>query len=112
MDYIRANNRRTQLRQMLTFKGGTETVTIDYSPWSDSNGNVTAVTASLESGQASIGNEPLASNVKTMTITTAEQGPSMIKLSATAGNNVDVMYLYVFAKDPQNYTEDYGICMR
>lgn len=112
MDYTRTHNRRQQLRKLLTFKGGVETVTIDYSPWSDSYGDVTAVTASIESGQASIGNELLSSNVKTMTITTSETGSSMIKLSATAENNVDVMYLYIFAKDPQNYTEDYGLCAR
>lgn len=110
MNCTRTNNRRQQLRQMLSFKGQTETVTVDYSPWSDDNGTVSAVTASVESGQASIGNESLTSNVKTMTITTAETGASMIKLSATAGNNVDVSYLYVFSKDPQAKTEDYGLC--
>jgi len=112
MNYTRTNNRRQQIWQALSFKGQTETYSFDYSPWADDNGTVSAVTASLESGQATIANESLTANIKTLTISTAETGASMIKLSATAGNNVDVMYLYVFAKDPIALTEDYGICAR
>jgi len=112
MNYTRTNNRRQQMWKALSFKSQTETYTVDYSPWSDDNGTVTTVTLSLESGQASIGNESLTSNIKTFTIQTAETGASMLKLSATAGNNVDVMYLYVFSKDPIALTEDYGICAR
>lgn len=111
MNYIRTNNKRQQIWKALSFKGQTETFTIDYSPWSD-NGTVTTVTVSLESGQASVGNESLTSNVKSLTITTAETGSSMIKLTATAGNNIDVSYLYIFSKDPIAFTEDYGICAR
>jgi len=112
MNYTRTNNRRQQMWKALSFKGQTETYTFDYNPWSDDNGTITDVTASLESGQASIANESLTANVKTLTISTPETGASMIKLSATAGNNVDVMYLYVFSKDPIALTEDYGICSR
>jgi hypothetical protein len=112
MDYVRTANRRSQVRKMLAFKNGVETVTLDYSPWSDDYGTVTAVTATVKSGQASIGNESLTSNVKSMTISTPETGASMITLTATAGNNTDISYLYVYSKDPNTVTEDYGLLFR
>lgn len=110
MDYVIRANRQVQLRKMLAFKGGVETVTFDYSPWADDFGAVTSVTAAVKSGQAAIGNESLTSNVKTLTITTSESGASMIKLtSGGAGNNVNIAYLYVYAKDPTAVTDDYGL---
>lgn len=110
-DFIRRDNRRTQIWKALSFKGQTETHTIDYNPWSDDNGNLSTVALSVKSGQASIGNESLSANKKTFTLTTSEQGSSTIKITATAGNNIDIMHLYVLAKDPNNYTEDYGLCV-
>ena len=95
---------------MLAFKSGAETITVDYSPWSDDNGSVTAVAATVKAGQAAISNESLSANVKQMTIMTAESGASMIKLSATAGNNTHISYIYILAKDPDSHSEDYGIC--
>lgn len=110
MDFVIRANRITQLHKMLTFKGETHTVTFDYSPWADDFGAVTSVTVTVESGQGSIGNESIASSVKTLTVTTAETGASMLKLvSGGAGNNVRVDYLYVFTKDPTAIREDYGM---
>lgn len=112
MDYVRTDNRRQQIWKGLSFKGQTETHTIDYNPWSDDNGAVTAVTMTVKSGQAAIANESLASNVQTFTITTSEVGSSTIQVKATAGNNIDITTLYIFTKDPKNYVRDYGICFR
>lgn len=108
MDYIITANRRIQVRNLLSYKGETQTHTIDFNPWSDDNGTVSAVTGSVESGQASIGNESLTSNVKTFTLTTSEVGSSMLKFTATAGNNIQPVYIRVLTKDPQETTEDYG----
>ena len=110
MDFVIRANRVTQLHKMLTFKGETQTVTFDYTPWADDFGAVTSVTVTVESGQASVGNESIASSIKTMTITTTEIGASMIKLvSGGAGNNVRVDYLYVYTKNPSAIVDDYGM---
>lgn len=111
-DFVIRANRTIEVRQIKAYKGGTGTHTIDFSPWADDFGTVTAVVGSVESGQASIGNESLASNVKTFTLTTSEVGSSMLKFTATAGNNVEPVYIRVFTKDPRNVIEDYGIIFR
>lgn len=108
MNFYITANRRIQLRNILSYKGKTETHTIDFSPWADDYGTVSSVTGSVESGQATIGNESLTSNVKTFTLTTSEEGSSLLKFTATAGNNIEPVYFKVLSKDPQIITEDYG----
>ena len=110
--FIVTANRRKQIFKLLSFKGMTETVTVDYSPWADDNGAVTSVTVSVESGQATVANESIASNVKSMTIACSQEGASMLKLtSGGAGNPVDIQYIYVYCKDPTAITDDYGLCL-
>jgi hypothetical protein len=94
----------------LSFVDQAETHTIDYNPWSDTHGSVTTVTATLKSGTATISNESLSANIKTLTITTPQAGQAMIKLTATAGLNTDTTYLYIYTKDPDANTSDYGLC--
>lgn len=101
--------RRTSSR--LAFEGGVETINYDYTPWSQDNGTVTAVVVTVETGDAAVANETLASNVKSFTVATSNFGSSLIKLVATtAGNNIDVQFLRVVAKDPQLLAlNDYGL---
>ena len=109
MDYVRTHNRRQQVWNILGFEDQTETITIDYSPWADDNGTVTDVTLTVKNGSATIGNESLASNVKTFTLSNTETGSSMIQLKATAGNNVDISHIRILAKNPETIVNDYGI---
>ncbi len=103
-------NRNREIWQLLAFEDGAETVQFDFSPWADDNGNVSAVTWTVKSGEAAISNESLASNVASALITTTEQGKSLIQLKVTAGNNIYVTHLEVKAKDPRLPQNDYGLC--
>jgi len=62
----------------------------------------------VESGDAAVGNEALASSIKTFTVTTANSGWSMLKVLATAGNNKQAIYIQVYAQDPDTVADDYG----
>lgn len=108
--FIVTANRNRDIEQVLTFKDGVEKVTIDYSPWEDDNAAVTAITWTVQSGQATVGSTALASSVATGYITTTEQGASLIQVKATAGSNTHVMHLEVRAKDPEYPSQDYGLC--
>lgn len=111
MDIVRANRRTQQIYSDLSYKDGTQTHSIDYNPWADDNGTITDVTLTLKSGQATIANESLASNVKSFTIQTSEVGRSVIQAKATAGNNIDILILTILTKDPTNQVQDYGLCI-
>jgi len=107
--YVITDNRRTQIRRMLAFKGGAETIKFDFSPWAEANGSPSSVVVTVKTGDATISNESLASDVKTFVVTTSNAGGSMLKLVATAGNNIYVTHLDVWAKDPDRQASDYGI---
>lgn len=92
--------RQRERQHRVAFESGVETFNFDYSSWAEDNGTVTDVTISTEFGQASVGNESLASNVKTFTVTTSQTGKTILKLVATAGNNKDVQYLEIRSKKP------------
>lgn len=108
MNYIIRDNRITQLRQMLQFKGQADTHSLDYSPWADDGGTVSACVISVESGQGAVSSEALTSNVKTFVLTTSELGSTMLKFTATAGNNTHIVYLRILVKDPRQAQDDYG----
>lgn len=105
---IRAN-RINMVHKVHMYKNQADTITVDFSPWADDNGTVSACTATVKSGQVAIGNEALASNVKTMVLTTDEVGGSIVKLDATAGNNSGIVYFYIYCKEPYSTTDDYGL---
>jgi len=109
MNYVIRANRAIQVFRLLAYKGGAEPITVDFSPWADDGGTVTAVTAEVKSGDASISNESISSNVKSFLLTTAQAGSSMVKLTGTAGNNKPIVHIYVVSKDPNNQVYDYGI---
>ncbi len=109
ISYIVKKNRNQQRRDMLAFKGETQTVKYDFAPWESDNGAVTSVVWEVKSGQAGISNKTLSSSIATSTVTTSEAGNSLIKLTATAGNNIFVTYLRILSKDPYYRIHDYGI---
>ena len=83
---------------------------LDYTAWAEDNGAPSTVTVSVESGGATVANETLSSSIKTFVITTADTGRSMLKITATAGNNIDVQFLEVMALDADKLVDDYGAC--
>lgn len=108
--YTVKTNRDQQTRSKLSHKGEAETVEYDFSPWETDNSTVTAVTWTLKSGQASITNKSLSSSIASALITTSQAGTSLIKITATAGNNIFITHLRVVSKDPMTQPADYGLC--
>ncbi len=104
---VRVNN-LNPIRQLAFSKGQAQTITVDYSPWAEDFGTVTAVVVSVKSGDVAISSESLSSNVKTFVITTSNAGQSMVKLAATAGNNIHVLHIRIMVRDPDVVTNDYG----
>ena len=109
MNIVITSTRQRQHERISTLKESAETITIDYSPWAEDNGDVSAAVASIEGGQASVSNENLTSNAKTLVLTTPESGISNIKIKATAGNNIHVLNILVKTKEIYAVNEDYGI---
>lgn len=110
MEFVITHNRQSMMR-MPSLKGGTEPISIDYSPWTDTNGTISAVTVSLKSGTATIANESLSGSTKSFTLTTAQTGAAVLELKATAGNNEHISNIYTLTKDYTSNTEDYGLCL-
>lgn len=108
--YTITPTRVRRIHRRVMYKGGAETVDFDYSPWVEDNGTVTGVTVTVEAGDASVTGESLTSNVKTMLVTTSNEGWSLLKLVATDGTNKDVQYLEIVSKDPERQVSDYGRC--
>jgi hypothetical protein len=108
--YYVTNERNRDYITKEAYKGGAEQIQYDYSSWAEDNGTLTSVTVTVESGDATISSESLASNVKTFLLTTSQIGHSTIKLVATDGTDKDVQYLNIITRDPMNYAHDYGMC--
>lgn len=108
-NYVIRANRETQVIKMLGFREGAQTVTFDYSPWEDDNGTVTTVVPQVKSGEVSLTNTGLTSSVFTMRLGFSESGHNLIRLVATAGNNIHVVNLFVLVKDPFAVHHDYGL---
>lgn len=100
------SNRKQQSRQLFAYIGESNTIEYDFAPWETDNGSVTSVTWSTELGQAGITNESLASSTASATVTTNQEGKSLIKIAATAGNNTFATYLHVLSRDPKNLYND------
>jgi len=110
-DFVIPAHRQRQLYRLLAYEDQAQTVSIDMSPISDDIGDISAVTWTVKDGNATIAHEDLTSNVASAVITTSDIGRSMIQLQATAGNNIEVVYLLVHAKNFRAIHWDYGyIC--
>lgn len=107
-DFVIRSNELNPIRQLASTVQSAKTITIDYSPWAEDFGSVTAAVVTVESGDASVANEALTSNIKTLVVTTTNAGGSLIRIKATAGNSIHVLHIRVFTRDPQVINNDYG----
>lgn len=105
--YYITQRRVREIHHAEMWKGGSELVKFDYKAWAEDNGDVTAVTWSLEAGQAAIASESLTSNVAQAQITTANEGWALIKILATSGSDLNVQWLEIKVKDPDREPLDY-----
>lgn len=103
------SNRKQHINTLRSNKSETHTIQLDYRPWEDDNGTVSSVSWTVKSGQVTIANESLSSGIAEATILTSEIGSAMVKIEATAGNNILNHYLKIHTKDPNTVTNDYGI---
>jgi hypothetical protein len=107
--FVATANRNRDIEKILTFEGQTETVQWDLSPWEADNSAVSSVSYEVKNGSASVSNESLSSSVASFTVTTSQSGKSLIKITlTTSGNEVGILHLEVYSRDPQVITEDYG----
>ncbi len=111
-EYTITANNNIQLFRDVSFKSAAKTYQFDFSPWAEANNTVTSVTWETKTGNAGITGQALSSNIATALITFSEPGGNLIKLTADTGTEIYVVYLDVFAKDPeQPTTNDYGFCL-
>lgn len=83
----------------------------DCAAWEGDNAAITSATWTVESGNASISNQAVASGLVTADITFAASGKVLISiLLNTAGAAKKKLWLEVRVKDLQYETDDYGIC--
>ena len=102
---------RSQVRQVLRFKGDMKKLSVDASSWADDNGTVSSAVWSVESGSVSIGTEALSSNVASIILTTSVADKAMIKLVITDGTHSEALYIRIVTKDPTVTARipDYGM---
>lgn len=100
------NNRQQEVVQRRLLKGEAETFNLDFSGY----GDITAVTWTVESGEAALSNTSLdtSTDIATAVITVAQEGVSLIKALATSGNNKIAKYIRIRAEEPELYQSDYG----
>lgn len=84
------------------------TYEIDFSAWQEDNSTVTSVTWAVESGQAGISGEALASGVASALITFSEQGRNLISILATTATEKKKIWIEVYSKDYEVEPNDYG----
>lgn len=108
-EFVATANRNRDIEKILLFEGQTEKVQWNLEPWEDDNSAVSSVNWEVKNGDASVGNEALASSIMSATITCTQSGKSLIKITlTTSGNEVGILHLEVYCRDPQVVTEDYG----
>lgn len=107
-DFTITKRGQPQIRKALAFKGSIKSARFDFAPWAEDEGTITGVTWQVVSGKAAIASKALASNIATSVITTSGEGWSLIKISATTSVNTNVVFLAIFAKNPELPTFDFG----
>jgi len=108
-DYVITSEDNQQIFNDADNKGAAITYQFDYNPWSEDNNNVTTVTWTIKSGQATITNEALASNVASSLITLNEIGGTLIEVKADTGTQIYVTFLNILARDQNRIVRDYGL---
>lgn len=79
----------------------------DATPWAEDNSDITSVTWTVESGQASISGQQLASNIISANVTFNQQGSNLISLQINTPTQKKKAWLQVYAKDVERYADDY-----
>jgi len=83
---------------------------IDFSPWAEDHANITNVTWTVKSGQATVSSQALSSNIASAIITFTQHGRSIIEVKAETGSEVKTIWFDLFTHDPSKiYVYDYGI---
>lgn len=110
-EFIITAENNPQIFYDIAFKDGVKTYSFDFKPWAEENHDVTTVTWTVKSGQATVSGEALTSNVATALVTFSQAGRSLIQIkAATASNETFIAHLDILAKDPQAIVNDYGLC--
>lgn len=76
------------------------TYNLRYSPWAETNGDVTTVNWNVINGQASVTGQSLASNLASAQIEATEEGKSLIEVEADTGTDKFIAYIDLYARDP------------
>lgn len=110
--FVHVVNRRQNVRRRLRLKGEAETLRVDFSPWQeDVNQTINSVTWEVVSGNATISNQALSSNIASALVTTTDTGHSLIKVTADTSQDDAVEYIELLAKEPNvNLEPDYWRC--
>jgi len=108
-DYVITSEDNQQIFSDANNKGAAITYQFDFNPWSEDNNAITSVTWTIKSGQATITNEVLSSNVASSLITLNEIGGALIEVTADTGTQIYVTFLDILARDQQRIVRDYGL---
>lgn len=109
MKFTVRHNDREDLRTIRTIKGAIQALEVDFAPWADDNGALTSATWSVLSGNATISSTALASSSATATLTTADEGNSVIEVKGINASYTQPIRIRVYAKSPQAFpVNDYG----
>lgn len=90
-------------------KGDAVTYQFDFTPWQEDNSNITSVTWTVESGQAAVSGQALASGVASALLTFSEAGRNIISVLATTATQKKKVWLDVISRDQDLIVNDYGV---
>lgn len=92
-------------------KESVRTYELNFSPWAEDYGNISAVEWSVKFGSPNISNETLTSNKATALIDFPNAGISSVKVKATSVDGSKfVCYINIRVKDSVDYIDEYGHC--
>lgn len=107
-DFVVTTEKTTKIFSDCQFIDVAAEYTVDFSPWAEKYGTVTAVTWTVINGTVAISGQALANDVATALITFSSAGANLIQVKANNGTEITTVYLDLMCKDPQNGSDDYG----
>ncbi len=99
-DFTIARDDRQTGRTKRTRVGDVRSLVLDFGPWADDYGALTACTWQTMYGDAAVSAAALVGNVSTVTLTTATVGQSLIRATATDGTYTTTVNITVVVADP------------